>query len=146
MNQTNNAAEERLQAEIDDLKRQLAQRKGGSEGPSGRTLLVLVLLIGGLAIAGYFLGYQPRLRREQVLAAESKAGNESLPTVNVERVRRSSAQSNLVLPGNIQAVAEAPVMARATGYIQKRYVDIGDRVKQGQVLADIEALELGQPI
>src|SRR5947209_8094571 len=146
MNQTNNGAEERLQAEIDDLKRQLAQRKTNSGGPSGRTLIVLVLLIGALAIAGYFLGYLPRMRREQVLAAESRSGIESLPVVNVERVGRSAAQSNLVLPGNIQAVAEAPVMARATGYVKKRYVDIGDRVKQGQVLADIEALELGQQI
>src|SRR4051812_31974998 len=146
MNQTNNSAEERLQAEIDDLKRQLAQRKTISGGRSGHRLFVLALLIGSLAIAGYFLGYLPRMRREQVLAAESRAGFESLPVVNVERVGRSAAQSNLVLPGNIQAVAEAPVMARATGYVKKRYVDIGDRVKEGQVLADIEALELGQQI
>ena len=145
MNQTNNGAEERLQAEIDDLKRQLAQHKSGG-GPSGRTLLVIVLLLGGLAVAGYFLGYAPRLRREQVLAAESRAGIESLPVVNVQRVTRSLAQSNLVLPGNIQAVAEAPVLARATGYVKKRYVDIGDRVKEGQVLAEIQALELGQQI
>jgi len=147
MNQINNTAEERLRAEIDDLKRQLAkQQKSGGSGPSGRTLLVLVLLVGGLAVAGYFLGYLPRMRREQVLAAESRAEIESLPVVNVERVKRSAIQSSLVLPGNIQAVAEAPVLARATGYVKKRYVDIGDRVKQGQVLADIEALELGQQI
>ena len=66
--------------------------------------------------------------------------------VNVERVTRSSGKSNLVLPGNIQAVTEAPVLARATGYIKKRYVDIGDRVKAGQVLAEIEAPELDQQI
>ena len=38
------------------------------------------------------------------------------------------------------------MLARATGYIKKRYVDIGDRVKRGQVLAEIEAPELGQQI
>src|SRR5205823_9288165 len=43
-------------------------------------------------------------------------------------------------------VTEAPVLARASGYIKKRYVDIGDRVKAGQVLADIEAPELDQQI
>ena len=51
-----------------------------------------------------------------------------------------------MLPGNIQAVTEAPVLARASGYIKKRYVDIGDRVKAGQVLAEIEAPELDQQI
>jgi RND family efflux transporter MFP subunit len=146
MNQTNNGAEERLQAEIDELKRQLAKQERHAGGPSARTLVVVLLLVGALVVAGYFLGYAPRLRREQVLAAESRAGIESLPVVNVERVRRSSGKSSLVLPGNIQAVAEAPVLARATGYVKKRYVDIGDRVKEGQVLAEIEALELGQQI
>ena len=66
--------------------------------------------------------------------------------VNVAPVTRSAAQTSLVLPGNIQAVTEAPVLARASGYIRKRYVDIGDRVKAGQVLAEIEAPELDQQI
>jgi RND family efflux transporter MFP subunit len=51
-----------------------------------------------------------------------------------------------VLPGNIQAVTEAPVLARASGYIKTRSADIGDRVKAGQVLAEIEAPELDQQI
>ena len=80
-----------------------------------------------------------------MLAAESKAGARSLPVVNVEKVTRSAAQASLVLPGNIQAVTEAPVLARASGYL-KRLVDIGDRVKQGQLLAEIEAPELDQQI
>ena len=59
---------------------------------------------------------------------------------------RSAGKSQLVLPGNIQAVTEAPVLARASGYIKKRYVDIGDRVKAGQVVAEVEAPELDQQI
>src|SRR5205085_9199225 len=46
------------------------------------------------------------------------------------------------LPGNIQAITEAPILARADGYIQRRLVDIGDRVKAGQTLAEIEAPEM----
>jgi RND family efflux transporter MFP subunit len=153
MNQTN-TSEDRLQAEIDDLKRQLqeARNHGSSgsdeqpKGPSGGTLVVFTLLFGGLIAAGYFLGYLPRQRREMVLAAESKTGGESLPVVNVQLVKRSSTKTNLVLPGNVQAVTEGPVLARSSGYIKKRYVDIGDRVTEGQVLADIEAPELGQQI
>jgi RND family efflux transporter MFP subunit len=145
VSQTNWSAEEQLRAEIEDLKRQLAEQKS-HRGPSGGTLVVVLLLVGALLVAGYFLGYLPRLRREQVLAAETRADNDSLPVVNVERVQRGSDQSNLVLPGNIQAVTEAPVLARATGYIKKRTVDIGDRVKAGDVLAEVEALELHQQI
>ena len=145
--------EELLRQEIDDLKRQLAEQKAlapghapQSAGPAGRTLLVLALLMLALLVAGFFLGYLPRQRREQVLAAESKAVGEDLPVVNVARVTRSSQKTSLVLPGNIQAVTEAPVLARASGYIRKRYADIGDRVKEGQVLAEIEAPELDQQI
>ncbi|HYW43193.1 MAG TPA: efflux RND transporter periplasmic adaptor subunit [Bryobacteraceae bacterium] len=151
---TTKSNEELLRSEIEDLKRQLAEQKnpaaGGRDrepaGPSGRTLAVLAMLVIALVVAGFFMGYLPRQRREQVLAAESKAESQDLPVVNVARVTRSGLKTSLVLPGNIQAVTEGPVLARATGYIRKRYVDIGDRVKEGQVLAEIEAPELDQQI
>src|SRR2546430_455133 len=152
---TEHATEERLRAEIENLKRQLEEQKklhhsgahsGMKSGPSAGTLLFLALLTIALIVVGVFVGYLPRQRREDVLAAESRDAAKSLPLVNVAKVSRSRALSQLVLPGNIQAVMEAPVLARATGYIRKRYVDIGDRVKTGQVLAEVEAPELDQQI
>ena len=146
----NDTNEDRLRAEIEDLKRQLEEQSKAAlmppKGPKAGTLLVVLALVAALALAGYYYGYLPRQQREQVLAAESHAAAESLPVVNVVKVTRSSTKGNLVLPGNIQAVAEAPVLARSSGYVKKRYVDIGDRVKQGDVLADIEAPELLQQI
>jgi hypothetical protein len=107
MNQANQSAanqtEDRLRAEIEDLRRQLDEHKRG-KGPSTGTLMVVLALVGALAVAGYFLGYVPKLKREQVLAAESKAEIQTLPVVNFETVKRSSAKSNLVLPGTVQAV------------------------------------------
>ena len=145
---------DQLRAEVEDLKRQLERQKQemaagrgeAASGPSGRTLAVVVLLLVALALAGYFLGYAPRQHREQVLAAESRAASESLLPVNVAEARRASSQTSLVLPGSIEAVTEAPVLARASGYIVKRLADIGDRVAAGQVLARIEAPELDQQI
>jgi RND family efflux transporter MFP subunit len=153
MNETK-TSEDRLRAEVEELKRQLQEvRNSGSrdsapqpKGPSAATLVVLGLLFAVLIGSGFFLGYLPRQRREMVLAAESKSEGQSLPVVNVQLVKRSSAKTSLVLPGNVQAVTEGPVLARASGYIKKRYVDIGDRVTEGQVLAEIEAPELGQQI
>lgn len=152
---TEHATEERLRAEIENLKRQLEEQKklhpsGANSGvksrPSAGMLLFLAVLTIVLIVVGFFVGYLPRQRREDVLAAESRDAVKSLPLVNVAKVSRSRASTQLVLPGNIQAVMEAPVLARASGYIKKRYVDIGDRVKTGQVLAEVEAPELDQQI
>jgi RND family efflux transporter MFP subunit len=146
-----NTNEEQLRAEIEDLKRELAKTRTAAaeeppKGPSFLTLLVVLSLVLGLALAGYYLGYLPRQHRELALAAESKSDGQALPVVTVAPVTRSANNSSLVLPGNIQAVTESPVLARASGYIKSRSVDIGDRVKEGQVLAEIEAPELDQQI
>ena len=150
MNDTN-VNEQQLRSEIEDLKRQLAHSRNAAQeappkGPSSRTGVVVVLLLLCLVFAGYYLGYLPRQKRELALAAESKTDTEALAQVTVAPVKRSSNTSSLVLPGNIQAVTEAPVLARASGYIKTRQADIGDRVKDGQVLAEIEAPELDQQI
>jgi RND family efflux transporter MFP subunit len=143
--------EQQLRSEIENLKRQLAEKHSAAreeprKGPSSRTAVAMAGLLLGLLLAGYYLGYLPRQRRELALAAESKTDTEALAPVTVAPVKRSSATSSLVLPGNIQAVTEAPVLARASGYIRARSADMGDRVKEGQVLAEIEAPELDQQI
>ena len=149
MNDTR-STEESLRSEIADLKKQLESAKHpGSTAdrrPRAGTLILIALLLTAMIVVGFFVGYLPRQKREEVLAAESKETGISLPLVNVARVTRAKGSNSLVLPGNIQAVTEAPILARSTGYIRKRYVDIGDRVKAGQVVADIEAPELDQQI
>src|ERR1700749_516048 len=70
----------------------------------------------------------------------------ALPPVKLAEVTQAPGKSQLLLRGNIQAVTEAPVLARASGYIKMRYADIGDRVKEGQLLAEIDAGELEQQV
>src|SRR6202011_1402053 len=96
--------------------------------PSGRTIGILVLLVVAILIVGFVVGYIPRHRRELQLVAEADTHNEALPQVSVMTARRADTHGDLVLPGNIQAVTEAPILARAEGFVQRRYVDIGDRV------------------
>ncbi|MGA7239421.1 MAG: efflux RND transporter periplasmic adaptor subunit [Bryobacteraceae bacterium] len=147
MNQTY-STEDQLRAEVESLRHQLEDQKKlhGQKSPSGWTGVTVFVLLLALGLAGYYFGYLPRQKREMVLAAESQNQSDALPVVNVTTVVRSPGTSNLVLPGNIQAVTEAPVLARASGYIKKRSADIGDRVSAGQVLAQIEAPELEQQI
>ena len=90
----------------------------------------------------FFAGYIPLQKRRAVIAGEAHEEQQALPRVEVIKVGRSTRQSELELPGNIQPITEAPILARADGYIERRMVDIGDRVKAGQMLAEIDAPEL----
>ncbi len=148
---TSENTEERLRAEIEALRRQLEERHAGTaprrrRRPSAKTLLVLAALAVVALVSAFFLGYLPESSRQTALAKEAQEGGVALPLVNVAIVQRSPGKSELVLPGSIQAVTEAPILARASGYIGKRYADIGDRVKEGDLLAEIDAPELGQQV
>src|SRR5215472_911798 len=145
-----NATEQQLRAEIEELKRRLAQQKHVGAPPHATPSRRLIWLLGSVLVvllgAAFLTGYWPRRQRQQVLAAEAQAEAESLPLATVTAVVRGPARAQLILPGNIQPVTEAPVLARASGYLRTRNADIGDRVKEGQILAEIEAPELDQQI
>lgn len=146
--------EARLRAEIEDLKRKLEEQQGQvphaasatPPAPSRRALWLLALILAVLIVIGFLKGYIPHRRNEATLVAEADTESKELPTVTVVSVERSANTGTLILPGNIEALTEAPVLARASGYIRRRYVDIGDRVKSGQLLAEIEAPELDQQV
>ncbi|MEA2867090.1 MAG: hypothetical protein QOE39_1805 [Bradyrhizobium sp.] len=101
----------------------------------------LLLLVGGLGVGGW-RHYQARL----ALAATARQGRTAVPDVNVAVVRASDSKINVTLPATTTAFEAANIFARASGYIEKRYVDIGDRVKAGALLADITAPELDHQI
>jgi RND family efflux transporter MFP subunit len=54
--------------------------------------------------------------------------------------------SQLVLPGTVQADIDAPIYARTSGYLKRWLVDIGTRVKAGQLLAEIDTPEVQQQL
>ena len=100
-----------------------------------------------LVLAGMLaLGYWPRAARARKLAAANQVNQQALPAVTVVFVKEAPADAELELPGNIQALTETALFARADGYIKQRLADIGDRVKSGQLLAEIESPELDQQI
>jgi len=148
------ATEEELRAEIERLKRQLEQNKPRGEHSalehpkrtSGGRIAFMLVVAAVIFLAAFLGGYIPHHRRDMQITAEASAAGESLPEVTVVAVKKASSIGDLVLPGNIQAVTEAPILARASGYVQRRYVDIGDSVTAGQLLADVEAPELDQQV
>jgi RND family efflux transporter MFP subunit len=144
--------EEALRSEIEDLKRQLREQKGVTAShaerpakpwePSRLTLWGIVLGLTVLIVAAFFVGWVPLHKRQALIYAEAREQEETLPRVEVIEVARFSPKSELELPGSIQALTEAPILARANGYIKRRMVDIGDRVQAGQLVAEIEEPEV----
>lgn len=70
----------------------------------------------------------------------------AVPSVSVVHPRPGAVKDEVVLPGNIQAFTDAPIYARASGYVKRWYSDLGAHVKAGQVLAEIEAPEMDQQV
>lgn len=104
------------------------------------------LAVAALLVVLWFAGYLPRRDRERSLVRASEEQNSELPKVMVARAQRSPALGDLTLPGNVTPLTEALINARATGYIKRRLVDIGDHVAKGQLLAEIDSPELDQQV
>jgi RND family efflux transporter MFP subunit len=142
--------EDRLREENQELKRQIQELKGSSHHdtpdklwrPSGTTIGAILIGASVIFVIAFLAGYLPRQKRLTQIVSEAHEQGQALPRVEVVEVGRSALNSGLQLPGSIQAITEAPLLARADGYLARRFVDIGDRVKAGQPLAEIEAPEL----
>lgn len=105
----------------------------------GLGLLSAVLIVLGLGIWRHFGQYQ------QVMEA-AQQHRSSIPAVRVDLVHASSPMMDVTLPATTIAFAAANIYARASGYIEHRYVDIGSSVKAGDPLVDIVAPELDHQI
>jgi multidrug efflux pump subunit AcrA (membrane-fusion protein) len=107
----------------------------------GRPLLiaVIVLLVIGAAL---FAGWLPRHKRDEEVAARAKTEQTSLPVVEVLRVGAATTDQQLTLPGTVTPLEAAHIYARATGFFERRYVDLGDKVRKEQLLGVISAPDL----
>ncbi len=119
---------------------QLPPGETNGHGSSGRRLLglaVLVLLIGALGL-GVWRHYQ---QHRQVMDTARQAAD-FVPSVRVDTVAQQPGMLQVTLPATTLGFVEANIYARASGYVVRRYVDIGDHVRAGQLLAEITAPEV----
>jgi RND family efflux transporter MFP subunit len=101
----------------------------------------LLLLAAGLA-----LGASRSYSQQRQVMATAEQIRDFIPSVRVAPVQATDATVLVALPATTSAFSVANMYARASGYIEKRYVDIGDRVKEGQLLVEIVAPELDHQI
>jgi HlyD family secretion protein len=77
-------------------------------------------------------------------SAPPESSDLPVPRLNVVRPRSGGVVSSTTQPGSAEAYNYANLFAKVSGYLATQTVDIGDRVKVGQVLAKIAAPELVQ--
>ena len=107
-----------------------------------------VFALGGflLLAAGVSMGAWGNYSQQQEVMAAAKQERDFVPSLRVATVEASSGTTSASLPCTTAAFAAASIYARATGYINRRDVDIGDRVKAGDLLAQLAVPELDDQI
>ena len=107
--------------------------------------LLLILGIALIALVAVFvLGVWSRVRARTALSAET--AQVARPAVSVVLPKRTAPAQEIILPGNVQPFITSPIYSRTNGYLRKWYFDIGTHVKQGQLLAVIDAPEVDQQL
>jgi RND family efflux transporter MFP subunit len=95
-----------------------------------------------IIIIGLLIGFVPRFLAHRRLLAQARA--DSVPTVSIVMPGKAKSDFGTPLPANVQAYIQASIHARASGYLKNWFVDIGDHVTNGQVLAQIDTPELDE--
>ena len=118
------------------------RRKAGSF----TRMVRMIAVVGVLLVLLLLLGILPRMARNRELAQSAKEQAAMVPVVTITRAASAPPIVKLTLPGDVQAIQSTSIFARSSGYLKRYYVDIGDRVHAGQVLADVETPDLDQEV
>ncbi len=111
-----------------------------------RGLKVVLLFLLAVLIVGAVIIWGIDARIKTAAAVKQETLELALPAVAVAHPKLGALENEVVLPGNIQAFIDAPIYARASGYLKHWSSDIGARVKAGETLAVIDAPELDQQV
>lgn len=112
-----------------------------------KSLLRLWLLpaIVGLIVVGLLVsGIVSRVRHRATLRTE--AAQTAVTPVSVVQPKQTAPEQEIILPADVQPFITSPIYAQATGYLKKWYFDIGAHVKEGELLAVIDAPEVDQQL
>jgi RND family efflux transporter MFP subunit len=103
-------------------------------------IVVLCVLVG----AGFIFGWVQRSRAHS--RVDAPPGEARAVRVEVIKPRVLESDRAMLLPGTVRALEQTKIYPRVTGYVRKWYADIGDKVKAGQLLVEIDTPELDAQI
>jgi membrane fusion protein, multidrug efflux system len=111
----------------------------------GRVILVAAVVTAVLGGA-FAASYLPMHSQRRALEAAAKGQDAPIVRVEVVKPTEGSSQRSLVLPGSVRALEDTVVYSRASGYVRKWHFDIGAKVKEGDLLAELDTPEVDQQI
>ncbi len=114
-------------------------------GGGRRRWSVVGSVVAGAFIIAFLAGYLPRIHARARLSEVSQR-NAVLPPVAVTPAISAGLTRELRLPGNLVAQQFTMVYARASGYVRRWYVDIGARVREDDLLAELDTPEIDQQL
>ncbi|HEX3358117.1 MAG TPA: efflux RND transporter periplasmic adaptor subunit [Tepidisphaeraceae bacterium] len=100
----------------------------------------VVIVIAFIAL--FIIGWIPRHHRKVEAEKDAQQQQDTRPMVETTQPTRQNKGFDLVLPADVRALQETPVYPRTSGYLKRWLVDIGDQVKEGQLLAEIDTPEV----
>lgn len=110
-----------------------------TERKSGHAGVIIFVVLLAVALVGLFIvGTLPKIERQAELKQAHAETVDAVPIVHTIVATPAKASESITLPGNIGAIQYTTIYARVDGYLGQRLVDIGDFVKKGQLLAEIE--------
>ena len=116
-----------------------------SAAPGANARLRYAAMVAALlVIVGAVAGLLPRWQRRAALRAETR--QLAIQPVSVVFPAPGQAGAGLALPAEVKPFLESPIYARASGYLKRWFADIGARVKEGELLAEIDTPELDQEL
>lgn len=115
----------------------MARQRTARNRGMGR-LLIVIVCVAIIASVLFGIGLLPRIERKKELDKMTAETAGAVPVVHTIIAKPAENTESITLPGNIGAIQYTTIYARVDGYLRDRMVDIGDRVKRGQLLARID--------
>jgi RND family efflux transporter MFP subunit len=110
-----------------------------------RAATVVLVAAAAFALASQiYRGIRTRVEAETKLQQTTEQS--AIIAVDVTHPQSGAPTQEVVLPGSTQAFVDSPIYARTSGYLKRWYFDIGARVKQGDLLAEIDTPEIDQQL
>jgi RND family efflux transporter MFP subunit len=114
--------------------------------PMGKGLLIAIVALAGVCLVLFVIGVVPRIERVSELKKMHEETVGAIPVLHTVIAAGAPEAEELELPANVAAIQFATIFARVDGYLTQRLVDIGDRVKKGQLLAVISTPEIDEEL